>query len=162
MRDGRGLESSRTEASGTPEARTTTTAWHPDFRVPTQIVAPGRTTDFTYDASGRVLGRTETDTTVANGASRTWSYAWDPTGLLLSVDGPRGTSVGDVTSFTWDAGKLTAVTDALGHATQITAHDLNGRPLTVVDPNGAVTDLAYDPRGRLSTVARRAAINLII
>ncbi|MGH8565177.1 MAG: hypothetical protein ACREXW_14270 [Gammaproteobacteria bacterium] len=34
IHDARGLEVSRTEAAGTPEERTVTTAWHPILRVP--------------------------------------------------------------------------------------------------------------------------------
>lgn len=48
----RGLVTSKTEAKGTADERSTTTSWHADFRVPTQIVEPGRTITFTYDSSG--------------------------------------------------------------------------------------------------------------
>ena len=60
-RDSRGLELTRTEAFGTPEQRTITTTWHPDFRLPTGIVEPNKTTTFTYDANGKLLSRTERD-----------------------------------------------------------------------------------------------------
>lgn len=53
----RGLETSRTEASGTPEARTIQTEWHAQFNVPTKITEPDRVTDFTYDSNGRLLSR---------------------------------------------------------------------------------------------------------
>ncbi len=53
----RGLETSRTEAVGTPEERTITTEWHVDYRLPTKITEPGRITDFTYDTQGRLLSR---------------------------------------------------------------------------------------------------------
>ncbi len=55
--DARGLETARTEAVGTAEERTITTQWHPVFRLPTQITAPGQITTFTYDAAGRLLTR---------------------------------------------------------------------------------------------------------
>ncbi len=55
VRDSRGLELSRTEASGTPEARTITTEWHPQFRLPTKISEPNKITEYTYDAQGRQL-----------------------------------------------------------------------------------------------------------
>lgn len=45
---------------------------------------------------------------------------------------------------------LTTVTNALSHVTQITAYDIHGRPLTVIDPNGLVTTLNYSPRGWLT------------
>jgi YD repeat-containing protein len=53
----RGLQTSRTEAVGTPEERTITTEWHPDFRLPTKITEPGRITEFIYDTQGRLLSR---------------------------------------------------------------------------------------------------------
>jgi YD repeat-containing protein len=58
-RDATGLELSRTEAADTTEARTTTTEWHPQFNKPTRITEPNRITEYTYDAAGRVLSKTE-------------------------------------------------------------------------------------------------------
>jgi YD repeat-containing protein len=58
IHDARGLETSRTEAFGTPQARTTLTEWHPDFRLPVKITEPNQVTDFVYDAQGRVLSQT--------------------------------------------------------------------------------------------------------
>lgn len=49
----RGLEISRTEASGTPQTRTITTEWHPDFFVPVKITEPDRITQYTYDSQGQ-------------------------------------------------------------------------------------------------------------
>ncbi len=60
--DERGLEIQRIEAVGTSEQRTITTTWHPNFRLPTEIVEPNKTTTFTYDTNGNLLSRTETDT----------------------------------------------------------------------------------------------------
>ncbi len=53
------MELSRTEADGTPEARTVTTEWHPDFRLPMRISEADKITEFSYDAQGRLLSRTE-------------------------------------------------------------------------------------------------------
>ncbi len=153
--DARGLQTSRTEAAGTPEARTITTTWHGGFRLPTLIVAPGRTTTFVYDTNGLLTSRTVTDSTshtlpyATAGQARTWTYTYTATGLLASVDGPRSDVV-DTTTYTYDAlGNRIRVTNALGQQTEITAHDDRGLPLTIADPNGVETDLAYDPRGRL-------------
>jgi len=57
VNDSRGLQTSRTEAVGTPEERTITTEWHPTFRLPIRITEPGKITTFTYDAQGRLLER---------------------------------------------------------------------------------------------------------
>ncbi len=51
----RNLELTRTEAVGTPQERTITTEWHPDFRLPTKITEPKRITEYTYDAQGQQL-----------------------------------------------------------------------------------------------------------
>jgi len=57
----RGLETSRTEASGTDEARTITTQWHDDFRLPLKVTSPGQVTNFVYDDKGRLLSQTTHD-----------------------------------------------------------------------------------------------------
>jgi len=57
----RGLETSRTEASGTDEARTITTDWHDDFRLPVKVTSSGQVTDFVYDDKGRLLSQTTHD-----------------------------------------------------------------------------------------------------
>ena len=58
VHDERGLETSRTEASGTVQSRTITTEWHSDFRLPTKITFPGQVTDFVYDTQGRLISKT--------------------------------------------------------------------------------------------------------
>jgi YD repeat-containing protein len=57
----RGQELSRTEASGTPQARTIKTEWHADFNLPTKIIEPSRETVMAYDANGRLLSRNITE-----------------------------------------------------------------------------------------------------
>ncbi len=44
-----------TEASGTLEARTITTEWHLDYRLPVRTAEPDRITEYTYDEQGRKL-----------------------------------------------------------------------------------------------------------
>jgi RHS repeat-associated protein len=74
------------------------------------------------------------------------------TDLLTSIDGPLpGPS--DTVRYSYDtSGNLTSVTNELGHVTRITSLDAGGRPLSITDPNGVVTSLAYDARGRLTVV----------
>lgn len=153
----RGLLETKTEAVGTTEERITTTTWHPDFRVPSQIAKSGQTIDMAYDASGRLLTRTITDTQIqsvpysTNGNARTWTYAYNSLGLVETVDGPR-TDVSDVTTYEYDVnGDLTTITNALGQVTEITARDPRGYPTQLEDVNDVVTDLTYDTRGRLTS-----------
>ena len=143
----RGLQTSRTEAVSTPQERTITTRWDPTLHLPIKIAEPGKTTDFTYDAFGRLLTRTVTDT--ATDKTRSWTYTYNSLGLVADTDGPR-TDVSDKTSYAYDSeGNLTSVTDALGHTSQVADHDPDGRPLSLVDANGLKTQLSYDARGRL-------------
>ena len=101
------------------------------------------------------------------GTPRTQTWSYDPYGQVLTADGPR-TDLVDLTTYTYypandpDLGKrgnLATITNALGHVTQITAYDANGRPLIAVDPNGLTTTLTYDARGRMTgkTVGTEAA-----
>ncbi|MCP4127870.1 MAG: hypothetical protein GY753_12505 [Gammaproteobacteria bacterium] len=84
-------------------------------------------------------------------ADQTITYTYNPLGLVETIDGPR-VDVNDITRFDYDAqGNRTHITNALGHITQISAHDASGRPLTLIDPNGVTTQLTYDARGRLLT-----------
>jgi RHS repeat-associated protein len=153
----RNLETSRTEASGTPRARTITTTWHPSFRIPATITEPNRTTSYTFDASGNALTKTVTDTSVTPNVTRVWSYTYDNYGRMLTADGPR-TDVVDKTTFTYftcttgyQCGHINTVTNAAGQVTTYNTYNAHGQPLTITDPNGVVTTLTYDARLRLKT-----------
>ncbi len=94
-------------------------------------------------------------------------------GLVTAVDGPR-IDVADITTYTYYAsdspdcatapttcqyrkGDLWKVTNALNHATETLRYDSAGRPLSVKDVNGVVTDLEYHPRGWLTARKVRGA-----
>ncbi|MGO1000773.1 RHS repeat-associated core domain-containing protein [Lysobacter sp. CA196] len=98
-------------------------------------------------------------------------------GLVKSVDGPRS-DVNDVTTFqyygsddstcatqpalcTYRKGDLRKVVDALGRTTETFGYDPQGRPLSVVDANGIVTDYEYHPRGWLTATKVRGADNSV-
>jgi RHS repeat-associated protein len=186
----RNLETSRTEAFGTAQARTISTEWHAYWRLPVKIAEPKKLTTYIYNGDGGVtcaplwailnsmsssqrIGvlcqRTEQATTDDNGgqglsptvtgSARTWSYTYDDYGQMLTANGPR-TDLNDVTTYTYhptnDAsrgrrGNIATISNALGHVTQITAYDANGRPLTIIDPNGVTLAFTYTPRGWLQT-----------
>jgi YD repeat-containing protein len=93
------------------------------------------------------------------GTARTWTYSYNANGSVLTMDGPR-TDASDVTTTTYysntdaDTGKrgnVATISNALGHTTSITAYNTHGQPLTIVDPNGMITTLAYDARQRLTS-----------
>ena len=145
----------KTEAFGTPRARMITTAWHPTFRLPTQIDEPGKGTTFTHDASGNVESKTVLDTTTST--SRTWSYTYNSLGQVLTEDGPR-TDVVDRTTYTYyncttgyQCGQVHTITGALSHVTTYNSYNAHGQPLTITDPNGVATTLTYDLRQRLTS-----------
>jgi len=153
----RNLEVSRTEASGSPEARTITTEWHLSFRLPTRIVEPGRETLMTYDAAGNLLTLSVRD--IGTGETRSVAYTYNDNGQVLSADGPRP-DVSDLTIYEYYAdddpdlgrrGNLRAVVNALGHRTEILSYNPHGQPTEILDPNGLATTRAYDARQRLTS-----------
>ncbi|MDH5255592.1 MAG: DUF6531 domain-containing protein, partial [Gammaproteobacteria bacterium] len=151
-----------------PDVRKVTTTWHATFRLPSTTTepAPGgtRTTTFTYDpATGDLLNRStlapkNDGTTATVTRAQSWTYA--SRGRVQTATDPNGRVTQyayypDNDADTGKRGNLHTVTNPLGHVTTITAYDLNGRPTAITDANGAVTTMAYDPRGRL--VARTVA-----
>ena len=177
----RNLETSRTEGltaagAATPQTRTISTQWDATFRLPTSVAEPLRITTLAYDPDGTACGargalcsksvQATTDASGAtafsatpSGSARVWTYSYNANGSVLTVNGPR-TDVADVTTYTYyanddmDPGKranVATITTAAGHTTQITAYNAHGQPLTIVDPNGLTTNLAYDARQRLES-----------
>jgi YD repeat-containing protein len=93
------------------------------------------------------------------GAPRVWTYTYNANGSVLTADGPRS-DVADTATYTYYAnddaelgkrGNVATITNAAGHTTSITAYNNDGRPLTIVDPNGLLTTLTYDVRQRLTS-----------
>jgi len=156
----RNLEISRVEASGMPQARTITTAWHATYSLPLQIAEPKLLTTYAYDVSGNLLSKTVQATSDATGAqglsptlvgtARTWSYTYNNLGQVLTATGPR-TDVADKTTYAYDSsGNLSTITNAVGQVTTLSNYDANGRVGLITDANGATTALTYSPRGWLT------------
>ncbi|MFC5472330.1 RHS repeat protein [Paraherbaspirillum soli] len=156
----RNLETSRVEASGTPQARTISTQWHPSFSLPLKLAEPKRVTSYSYDASGNLLSKTEQATSDATGAqglaptvtgsARSWSYSYNNVGQLLTAIGPR-TDVADKTTYAYDSnGNLSTISNAVGQVTSLSNYDANGRVGLIADANGVTTTLTYSPRGWLT------------
>jgi len=137
------------------------TQWNASFRLPALVAEPLHLTTYTYDTLGNVLTKTvqpTADTTGANGLSvavigtpRTWTYTYNTAGEVLTANGPR-TDVSDITTYTYDAlYDLSSVSNALSQITTLTNYDANGRPGTLTNPNGLITTLTFDARGRLTS-----------
>lgn len=157
VRDALGRPTSITRGSGKAEAVTTTVTYHGTLNVPTQIVEPGRTADYTW-TSGRLTSMTQTDTTshsvpyATNGQTRTWGYTYGTGGNLLTVDGPLS-GAGDTVTYTYDAdGYLASVKNELSQVTTINTVNQRGQPTKVTDANSIATEMTYDSQGRLKTV----------
>jgi YD repeat-containing protein len=146
--------------------RRTTFVYHGDT-----VVNGTTTTTLTCGATGALCRKTVQATNDANGGqgfsptptgTRTWNYTYNSRGQILTVNGPRG-DMNDVTSHTYYAANdpvvdnrklLKTVTNALGQITTYNTYDAHGRPTRITDPNGVVTDLVYDARGRLTNLTR--------
>lgn len=158
----KGRHNGMTEAVGTPAARTTTMQWHPTLDLPTRVERDGLRVDTTYTADAMVASQTLTDLTThtapysTNGQTRTTTYTWGPNARLLSANGPRPVDAqgkDDIVTFAYDtAGNVTSMTNGLGHITTFAAYDANGRPGSMTDPNGVVTEFTYDLLGRTTSV----------
>lgn len=158
IRDTRGQPTSITRGFGTPEATTTTITYHATLHIPTQVVEPGLTTNYTWNASGQLTQVSEVDTTTgtipysSNGQTRTWVYTYTTAGLLDTVNGPLS-GAGDTVNYDYNAnGYIDLITNEVGHVTDVTAVNGLGLPTSVTDPNGVVTTMTYDFVGRLKTV----------
>jgi len=98
-------------------------------------------------------------------------------GLPKTVNGPR-TDLNDTTTYIYygsdDAtcatapatcphrkGDLWKVSNALGQATEILKYDAQGRPLSVKDLRGVITDTEYDARGRPTARKMRGTDNAV-
>jgi RHS repeat-associated protein len=177
--NGDGNVTSRTEAVGTAQQRTTTYRYEyapwPNFL--TEMDEPSaakagaqKVNTFSWNASGTpetVLTTAESGyLTAADGAPTvyTTTRTFDARHRLLSTAGPR-TDVVQLTAQGYYAdsdaspnrrGRLQSVTDASGNVTSFDNYDEYGSALTAVDPNGVVKARQTDARGRVVTSTSRA------
>ncbi|MFC7418677.1 DUF6531 domain-containing protein [Iodobacter arcticus] len=148
----RNLETSRTEAAGTPLARTISTEWHATWRLPLKVTEPGRVTSFVYDANANLLNKAIT----ADGQTRRWSWTYADFGQVKTSTDPDGKT----SSYQYDAqGNVTALTNPAQQITQFTRYDANGNPLEILSPDGIKSTLTYDARNRLISRQVGAALS---
>lgn len=112
---------------------------------PTSRTDSSGTVSVTYDANSRIASLTGPD-------GDTVTYAYDAAGRVQSVAGPGG-----ATSYTYDAlSRTQSVTGPDGGVTTYTYDAVDN--LTRVDhANGTRTEMTYDSRDRLMTIAHLAA-----
>ena len=99
------------------------------------------------------------------GTARTWRYTYTTYGRVLTAIDPNNRTT--TTSYHPDndadlgkRGNVASITNAANHTTFITNYNPHGQPTRIVDPNGVVTVLTYDPRMRLTsrTVGNEATV----
>ena len=90
---------------------------------------------------------------------RRTAFAYTANGQLAEIDGPRA-DIPDITPFAYHecatggaCGQLRQVSNALGQVTAYDAYDTHGRPTRITDPNGLVTSIDYDMRGRVTRIS---------
>ena len=162
--DSRGNLTTRVEAVGLPEARTTTFTYDSHGQMLTRTVAgyagaPAATTTWTYDNLGNL--QSETDP-----LSHVWSMTHDVMGNVLTMTNPRQKtttsvrnaagwlqSITDPATYTVtmtydDVGNLLTHTDQENHQSQLLWND-NDWLVRYTDPTGAQWNYNYDDDGRL-------------
>lgn len=127
--------------------RKRTIAWHPNFRLPTQIdETGGKRTTFAYDDKGNLLQKTVTATT-GTPVNEVWTWTYNVQGLMATETDPRGS----VTTFAYNShGQLVRKTNALGQVTTY-AYSPAGLVSQINEPDGLVRRMTYTPRGWLAT-----------
>jgi RHS repeat-associated protein len=141
---------------------------------------------FSYNARGQQLTSTTTDPATSLSRTNTTTYCEQAdvdagtcplVGLVKSTDGAR-TDVSDVSTYTYRMadeagcasapttcqyrkGDLWKVTNALGQVSETLKYDGAGRPLSIKDPNGIITDFEYDARGRMTARKVRGSNNVV-
>jgi RHS repeat-associated protein len=173
-----------TEAVGLPEQRITQTVRDQATNVLLASTVGNRETRYAYNTRLQPVSMVIKDLAAGDTRTTTFTYceaadaalaggACPIEGLPKAVDGPR-LDAADVTTYTYFAmddaacaaspatcayrkGDLRSITNALGHSVETLAYDSAGRPASVKDTNGVVTDYTYHPRGWLATATVRGA-----
>ena len=148
----RRLLTSQTRAATRPEAQTTSTQWHPTWRLPSLVTesdasnTPLRSTAYSYNLNGNLLSQTTTE--IATSRTRTTQWTYGANGLPQTMTDPRN----NVWTFGYDSqGNRTSVTNPLSQVTTY-AYDGAGYVTSMTDPNGVATSYVYDARQRLQSV----------
>ena len=173
----RNLETQRVEASGKPEARTISTAWHSYWRFATKVAEPKKLTTYVYNGDTDPATGTTLTCAPANATIPSIAGGTQPIGVLCKkteqatsdTTGGAGLSptvTGTARSWTWTYNQYGQALTADGprtDATDVTTYtyydaadaDLGkrGNIATITNALGHVTQItAYDPNGNPLTV----------
>lgn len=147
------------EANNSPVQRTTNYVWDPTrHRLQSVTVVGVARNEYTYTADNRLASSSIVNLSsngVANQAiTTTYSYAKHANGMIATIteDGPLA-GTGDAVIASYNAlGDLTSIRNSLNHEIVYSNHNALGQAGRVTDENGAITDYAYDERGRRTLV----------
>ena len=165
----RNLETQRVESSGTPLARTTRSAWHPDWRLQVKRAEPRRITTLVYNGQpdplngGATASCAPADALLPGGkpiavlcrvVEQATTDASGESGFNAELDPAVAARTW---AYTYNAqGQMLTALDALGRLTthayheDTTADHTIGDPASVTNPAGQVTRYTrYDRSGRL-------------
>jgi len=155
--------------------RKISTQWSTNWRLPTGFASAKRIKTIVYDTKGVPSSVTIQPTSDATGTlgfaapqtgtPRTWGFVSNANGQITQITGPR-TDLPQVSQFSYypttedghRQGDLASSTNSLGQATTFDSYDAVGRLLQSTDPTGLRTNIAYTPRGRISSIVRSTTI----
>jgi YD repeat-containing protein len=131
---------------GKQTTRTTSIAWHPTLRLPTQIAEPLKITTMTYDTAGRVLTRAVNAEGLPppqeEGGGGVQHDTYDTSGHLIETTQPDGAKL----YYDYDAaGRLIRLRDDEGNRIDYTYDFMSHKRAEIV----------YDPQGNLCRISRR-------
>ncbi|MBW2314597.1 MAG: hypothetical protein JRH10_10430 [Deltaproteobacteria bacterium] len=105
-------------------------------------------TTFSHDAAGRLLGEAK-----PNGMARAFGY--DAAGRVVTATALRDGVAESTLTTTWVAGRVVERHDSVQDASEFYTYDAAGRPEHVTHAFGEATEIAYDLRGRATSVTLR-------
>ncbi|MBD8635836.1 DUF6531 domain-containing protein, partial [Stenotrophomonas sp. CFBP 13725] len=152
----KGLLIKEVAAAGSAAERTSNWQWDPTTNRLVSLTVQGlRRHSYTYDSRGNVATITTMNLS-SNGVPQQarvlrYTYTYHSNGLKASVktDGPLAQD--DVTETFNAQGDLTSFRNALGHQVSYANYNGLGMPRKITGPNGDVTEVTYDARGRITS-----------
>lgn len=158
--DTKGRVTSKIEGNGSSAQRTTTYRWDDATdRILSMEVAGYKRVDYTYHPNGRTQSIRTTNLTSNGKANQSrevrYAYSYHANGVVSKVTISSG-GMSESRSYN-SLGNLTSTVSTSGHTTKYSLHDGYGRPGRVVDPNGGITEVSYNPLGKIVLLRRKHA-----